>query len=59
LPKKLDLLVIAPATANFIAKMAHGIADDLLSTVVVANTSPVLIVPAMNSNMFKKPHRTG
>ncbi|HRW12910.1 MAG TPA: bifunctional phosphopantothenoylcysteine decarboxylase/phosphopantothenate--cysteine ligase CoaBC [Syntrophomonas sp.] len=53
--EKLDLLVIAPATANFIAKMAHGIADDLLSTVVVANTSPVLIVPAMNSNMFKNP----
>ncbi|MEN6326795.1 MAG: bifunctional phosphopantothenoylcysteine decarboxylase/phosphopantothenate--cysteine ligase CoaBC [Syntrophomonas sp.] len=49
----LDLLVIAPATANFIAKMAHGIADDLLSTVVLANTAPVLVVPAMNSNMYK------
>ncbi len=53
--EQLDLLVIAPATANFIAKMACGIADDLLSTVVVANTSPVLIVPAMNSNMYKNP----
>jgi phosphopantothenoylcysteine decarboxylase/phosphopantothenate--cysteine ligase len=53
--EQLDLLVIAPATANFIAKMAHGIADDLLSTVAVANTAPVLIVPAMNSNMFKNP----
>ncbi len=49
----LDLLVIAPATANFIAKMAHGIADDLLSTVVLANTAPVLVVPSMNSNMYK------
>lgn len=51
--EQIDLLVIAPATANFIAKMAHGIADDLLSTIVVANTAPSLIVPAMNSNMFK------
>ena len=53
--EQLDLLVIAPATANFIGKMAHGIADDLISTVAVANTAPVLIVPAMNSNMFKNP----
>jgi phosphopantothenoylcysteine decarboxylase/phosphopantothenate--cysteine ligase len=53
--EQLDLLVIAPATANFIGKMPHGIADDLLSTVAVANTAPVLIVPAMNSNMFKNP----
>ncbi len=53
--EQLDLLVIAPATANFIAKMAHGIADDLLSTVVLANTAPVLVAPAMNSNMYKNP----
>jgi len=53
--EQLDLLVIAPATANFIAKMAHGIADDLLSTVAVANTAPVLVAPAMNSDMFKNP----
>lgn len=53
--EELDLLVIAPATANFIAKMAHGLADDLLSTVVLANTAPVLVVPAMNSNMFLNP----
>ena len=52
--EEIDLLVIAPATANF-AKMAHGIADDLLSTVVLAVTSPVLIVPAMNSNMYMNP----
>ncbi|MGI5920288.1 MAG: bifunctional phosphopantothenoylcysteine decarboxylase/phosphopantothenate--cysteine ligase CoaBC [Syntrophomonadaceae bacterium] len=53
--EQLDLLVIAPATANFIAKMANGIADDLLSTVAVANTAPVLVVPAMNDNMYKNP----
>ncbi|MBC7075542.1 MAG: bifunctional phosphopantothenoylcysteine decarboxylase/phosphopantothenate--cysteine ligase CoaBC [Syntrophomonadaceae bacterium] len=53
--EEIDLLVIAPATANFIAKMAHGIADDLLSTVVVANTAPVLVVPAMNTNMYNNP----
>jgi len=51
--EKLDLMVIVPATANFIAKMAHGLADDLLSTVVLANTAPVLVVPSMNTNMFE------
>jgi phosphopantothenoylcysteine decarboxylase / phosphopantothenate---cysteine ligase len=51
--EQLDLLVIAPATANFIAKMAHGLGDDLLSTVVLANTAPILVVPSMNSNMFE------
>ncbi|MDD4171030.1 MAG: bifunctional phosphopantothenoylcysteine decarboxylase/phosphopantothenate--cysteine ligase CoaBC [Syntrophomonas sp.] len=51
--EQLDVLVIAPATANFIAKMAHGLADDLLSTVVLANTAPVLVVPSMNTNMFE------
>jgi len=53
--EELDLLVIAPATANFIAKMAYGLADDLLSTVVLANTAPVLVVPSMNTNMFLNP----
>lgn len=53
--EEIDLLVIAPATANFIGKMAHGIADDLLSTVVLANCSPLLVVPAMNSNMYRNP----
>lgn len=52
--EELDLLVIAPATANIIGKLANGIADDLLSTVYLANTSPVLVVPAMNSNMFQQ-----
>lgn len=51
--EQLDLLVIAPATANFIAKMAHGWGDDLLSTIVLANTAPVLVVPAMNTNMYR------
>lgn len=53
--EQLDILVIAPATANFIAKMAHGLADDLLSTVVLANTAPVLVVPSMNTNMYENP----
>ncbi len=53
--QELDLLVIAPATANMIAKMAHGIADDLISTVVLANTARTLVVPAMNSNMYQNP----
>jgi phosphopantothenoylcysteine decarboxylase/phosphopantothenate--cysteine ligase len=51
--EQLDLLVIAPATANFIAKMANGLGDDLLSTIVLANTAPVLVVPSMNTNMYE------
>lgn len=50
-----DLLLIAPATANTIAKLAHGLADDLLSTTVLAATCPVVIAPAMNSHMFDNP----
>lgn len=50
-----DLVIIAPATANFIAKAAHGIADDFLSTMVVATTAPMLICPAMNSKMYANP----
>ena len=50
-----DLIVIAPATANFIAKMAHGISDDFLSTMVVAATAPVLVCPAMNNRMYENP----
>ncbi len=48
-----ELVLIAPATANIIGKIANGIADDMLSTVVVATTAPVLIAPAMNENMYK------
>jgi len=47
-----DLVIIAPATANFIAKMAHGIADDFLSTMVLASTAKILVCPAMNSRMY-------
>jgi phosphopantothenoylcysteine decarboxylase/phosphopantothenate--cysteine ligase len=47
-----DIIVIAPATANIIGKIASGIADDLLSTTVMASRAPVLICPAMNTNMY-------
>ena len=47
-----DAVVIAPATANMIAKLAHGLADDALSTFMLAVTSPVLVCPSMNSNMY-------
>jgi phosphopantothenoylcysteine decarboxylase / phosphopantothenate---cysteine ligase len=48
-----DLLLVAPATANFIGKAAHGIADDALSTLFLATRAPVLVAPAMNVNMFE------
>jgi len=47
-----DALVVAPATANILAKFAHGIADDFLSTLYLATTAPVLVAPAMNVNMW-------
>jgi phosphopantothenoylcysteine decarboxylase/phosphopantothenate--cysteine ligase len=47
------LVLIAPATANIIAKIAHGICDDLLTCVVSATSAPVLFCPAMNENMYK------
>jgi phosphopantothenoylcysteine decarboxylase/phosphopantothenate--cysteine ligase len=50
-----DLLVIAPATANVVAKIAAGIADDLLTTVVAATRAPVLIAPSMNVHMYENP----
>ena len=50
-----DAYVIAPATANMLAKMAHGIADDMLSTQLLATTAPVFVCPAMNSNMYMHP----
>lgn len=50
-----ELAVIAPATANIIGKMANGIADDMVSTTLMATTAPRLIVPAMNSNMLANP----
>ena len=53
LAKQADVFVIAPATANIMAKMAHGIADDMLSTTVLATRAPVLIAPAMNTGMWE------
>jgi phosphopantothenoylcysteine decarboxylase/phosphopantothenate--cysteine ligase len=50
--READLLLVAPATANTIAKFAHGVADDFLSTVYLSNTNPVLIAPAMNVEMW-------
>jgi phosphopantothenoylcysteine decarboxylase/phosphopantothenate--cysteine ligase len=50
-----DAVVIAPATANVIAKLAHGLADDLLSTVLLATRAPVLLAPAMNVHMWEHP----
>jgi len=47
-----DALVVAPATANILAKFAHGLADDFLSTMFLATTAPVLVAPAMNVNMW-------
>jgi phosphopantothenoylcysteine decarboxylase/phosphopantothenate--cysteine ligase len=47
-----DLIILAPATANFIGKMAHGIGDDFLSTLVIAATARVLVCPSMNSQMY-------
>src|SRR5438132_10210395 len=52
LASTIDLLLIAPATANIIGKLANGIADDFLSTLYTATRAPVLIAPAMNSQMF-------
>ena len=55
LAKWADLLIIAPATANTIAKLAMGIADDLLTTVCLATTAPILVAPAMNQQMWQHP----
>lgn len=55
LAEKADLVLIVPATANIIGKIAHGIADDLLSSVVMAVQRPVLIAPAMNEKMYRNP----
>jgi phosphopantothenoylcysteine decarboxylase / phosphopantothenate---cysteine ligase len=55
LAERADLFVIAPATANFVGKVACGIADDLLSTSVMATRAPVLFAPAMNVNMYQNP----
>ena len=55
LAKRADLFLIAPATANIIGKMACGVADDMLSTTVMATKAPVMIAPAMNTGMWENP----
>ena len=50
-----DALLVAPATANFIAKLVHGLADDLLSTLCLARDCPLLVAPAMNRQMWEHP----
>ena len=55
LPESADLLLIAPATANIIGKLANGIADDMLTTMALVVRCPVIIAPAMNVHMYKNP----
>src|SRR5205085_535210 len=52
LSRDVDAIVVAPASADFIAKLAHGLADDLLSTICVARNCPLLVAPAMNREMW-------
>lgn len=55
LAKRADIFMVAPASANVIGKIAHGIADDMLTTTIIASKCPKLISPAMNTNMFENP----
>lgn len=55
LAQQADVMLIAPASANIIAKLAHGIADDMLSTTALACTAPILVSPAMNTKMYENP----
>jgi|SRR5436190_13189380 len=55
LAQRAQLLVVAPATADFLSKAAHALADDLLSTLYLCFTGPVLVAPAMSSEMWSKP----
>lgn len=59
LADKADIIIIAPACANTIAKVAHGICDDLLTTTVCATKAPVLFAPSMNVNMWENPITQG
>ncbi|HVF40362.1 MAG TPA: bifunctional phosphopantothenoylcysteine decarboxylase/phosphopantothenate--cysteine ligase CoaBC, partial [Gemmatimonadaceae bacterium] len=58
LAKEANLFVVAPATADFLARAAHGHADDLLTASLLANTAPVVLVPAMNDRMWANPQTT-
>lgn len=55
LASKADLFIIAPATANILGKVANGIADDMLSTTIMATKAPVVFAPAMNNGMYDNP----
>jgi phosphopantothenoylcysteine decarboxylase/phosphopantothenate--cysteine ligase len=55
LGRRTDLIIVAPATAHLIARVAQGLADDFLTTMLLASTSPVLLAPAMNDDMFASP----
>lgn len=55
LAKKADVIMVAPATANVIAKLAHGLADDMLTTTILASHAPKLIAPTMNTGMYENP----
>lgn len=55
LARRTDVMVVAPASANYLAKAAHGLADDLLSTLALTVTCPALVAPAMNCEMWSKP----
>lgn len=55
LVRRAELVVVAPASADFLARAANGIADDLLATLLLATTTPVLVAPAMNCDMWAKP----
>ncbi|MFH1458980.1 MAG: flavoprotein [Candidatus Omnitrophota bacterium] len=50
-----DLIVVVPATANIIAKLAHGLCDDIISCVIMASKAKIMVAPAMNENMYKHP----
>lgn len=55
LAQRAELVIVAPATADFLAQMAHGFAGDLLATCILVATCPVLVAPAMNADMWAKP----
>lgn len=55
LAQRAELLIVAPATANYLAQVAHGFAPDLISTLALSVTCPVLLAPAMNCEMWAKP----
>ncbi|HUI43664.1 MAG TPA: bifunctional phosphopantothenoylcysteine decarboxylase/phosphopantothenate--cysteine ligase CoaBC [Terriglobia bacterium] len=59
LAQSIDALIIAPATANVLAKIAHGLADDFLTTLALATRAPLIVAPAMNVNMWENPATRG